>query len=240
MTAGWRPAAAGRGDAHPRPVASGNGSVDQVPLSALALLLGGVFGLILGGDLRHLATWRLRSWWLLVPGVFGQIAADRWHLAGLGTVVILAAYLCLLVFAGRNILLVGMGLVAVGLIANLAVITLDGGMPVHPAAVVRAGIAAPGQLAAVGYGRRHHLETGGDHVTFLDDRLPVGALHQVLSIGDLVLFVGVADVAANLIRRPRRRRATWVRRSYEQSSTTGPVAPDRNLKALLRLWPTPS
>lgn len=219
-------------------MARGDGSVEKVPLSALALVVGGVVGLILGGDLRHLATWRLRSWWLLVPGVFGQIAADHWHLAGLGTVVLLAAYLCLLVFAGRNILLVGMGVVAVGLVANVAVITVDRGMPVHPAAVVRAGIATPGQLAAVSYGRRHHLETGGDHVTFLDDRLPVGAAHQVLSIGDLILFVGVADVAANLIRRPRRRRATSVRRSYAVAATTGPPAPEQGMAELMHSWPT--
>lgn len=221
-------------------MARGDGSVEKVPLSALALVVGGVVGLILGGDLRHLATWRLRSWWLLVPGVFAQIAADRWHLAGLGTVVLLAAYLCLLVFAGRNILLVGMGVVAVGLVANVAVITADGGMPVHPAAVVRAGIAAPGQLAAVSYGRRHHLETGRDHVTFLDDRLPLGAAHQVLSIGDLILFVGVADVTANLIRRPRRRRATSVRPSYAVAATTGPPAPERGMAELMHSWPTRS
>ena len=219
-------------------MAGGDGSVDEVPISALALVLGGVFGLLIGGDLRHLATWRLRSWWLLVPGVFGQVAADRWHLADLGTVVLLAAYLCLLVFAGRNILLVGMGVVAVGLVANVAVITVDGGMPIHPTAVVRAGIAAPDQLAAVSYGRRHHLETGGDHLTFLDDRLPLGVAHQVLSIGDLILFVGVADVAANLIRRPRRRRVTWVRRSYSVAPTTGPPTPERGMAELMHSWPT--
>ncbi len=192
--------------AHPRPGPRADGSVERVPLSILALLLGGTIGLLLGGNLRHLATWHLRSWWLLVPGVLAQIAADRSTLAGLGTVTLLVGYGCLLVFAWRNVLLVGMGLVAVGLVANLAVITVDGGMPVHPAAVVAAGIAAPNQLADIGYGHRHHLESGGDHVTFLDDRLPLGALHQVLSIGDLILFVGVADVAANLVRRPRRRR----------------------------------
>ncbi len=239
MTAGWRLATAAPGATHPRPMARSNGSVDRVPLSALALVLGGVIGLVLGGDVRHLATWRLRSWWLLVPGAVGQVAADRWHLAGWGTVVLLAAYGCLLVFVGRNILLVGMGVVAVGLIANLAVITVDGGMPVHPAAVIRAGIAAPDQLAAVGYGRRHHLETGGDHGTFLDDRLPVGSVHQVLSIGDLILFVGVADVAANLVRRPRRRRATWVRRWYAVAPV-GPPAPRRSMAELVRSWPTPT
>lgn len=211
-----------------------------MPLSVLALLLGGVLGLVLGGDLRNLATWRLRSVWLLVPGVLGQIAADHWYLAGLGTVVLLASYGCLLVFVGRNILLVGMGVVAVGLVANLAVITLDGGMPVHPAAVVRAGIAGPNQLRGVGYGRRHHLETGGDQVTFLDDRLPLGVVHQVLSIGDLILFVGVGDVSANVVRRPRRRRATWARPSYAMSSTPAPPDPEPGRVDLVEPWPTPT
>lgn len=240
MTAGWRRATAAVTGTHPRPVAKGDGSVDQVPLSALALVLGGALGLVLGGDVRHLATWRLRSWWLLVPGVLGQVAADRWRLGGLGAVVLLAAYLCLLVFVGRNILLVGMGVVAVGLVANLAVITVDGGMPVHPAAVVRAGIAAPDRLAAVGYGRRHHPETGSDHLTLLDDRLPLPAVHQVLSIGDLILFVGVADVATNLIRRPRRRRATWVRPSYAVTATTASPGPEPSMAEMMAVWPTPT
>ena len=244
MTAGWRRATAARPGTHPRPVARGDGSVDRVPFSALALAVGGFLGLILGGDVRHLATWRLRSWWLLVPGVFGQLAADRWGLGGLGTVVLLGAYVCLLLFVVRNILLVGMGVVAVGLVANLAVITVDGGMPVHPSAVVRAGIAGPDQLAAVGYGRRHHLETGGDHITFLDDRLPLRAVHQVLSVGDLILFVGVGDVAANLIRRPRRRRATWVRPSYGPAATgllaPEPPPPEPSMAELMHTWPTPT
>jgi hypothetical protein len=185
-------------------------------------------GLALGGDVRHVATWRLRSWWLLVPGVLGQIAADRWHLAGLGIVVLLAAYGCLLVFAARNILLVGMGVVAVGLLANLTVITVNGGMPVHPAAVVQAGLATPEQLADVAYGRRHHPETGKDHLTFLDDRLPLAPVHQVLSIGDLILAFGMGDMIANLVRHPRRRRATWDRPAH-----TARVR-------LTQSWPTPS
>jgi hypothetical protein len=199
-----------------------------VVLSALALLLGGVVGLALGGSIRHLATWRFRSWWLLGPGLLGEIAADRWHLAGLGTVVLLAAYGCLLLFVARNILLVGMGVVAVGLLTNLAVITVNSGMPVHSAALVKAGIAAPDQLAAVAYGRRHHPETGGDHLTFLDDRLPLGTVHQVLSIGDLILAVGMGDVIANLVRHPRRRRATW-----------DPPAPAVRAH-LTQSWPTPT
>ncbi|MDQ6837788.1 MAG: DUF5317 domain-containing protein [Actinomycetota bacterium] len=196
-----------------------------MPLSILALLLGGTIGLLLGGNLRHLATWHLRSWWLLVPGVLAQIAADRSTLAGLGTVTLLVGYGCLLVFAWRNVLLVGMGLVAVGLVANLAVIAVDGGMPVHPPAVVRAGIATPARLASVGYGHWHHIESGSDHLSFLDDRLPVGAFHQVLSFGDLLLCVGVTDVVANLVRRPRRRRATWIRPCPSKVSGVGPVGP---------------
>ncbi|MDQ6784264.1 MAG: DUF5317 family protein [Actinomycetota bacterium] len=206
MTAGGHQATAAPAGTHPRSTAGVAGSVERVLFSLVALLLGGVIGAVLGGDVRHLTTWRLRSWWLLIPGVAAQIAADRWHLAGLDAAIGAGSYLCLLAFVWRNVLLVGMGVVAVGLVANLAVITVDGGMPVHPAAVVAAGIAAPNQLADIGYGHRHHLESGGDHVTFLDDRLPLGALHQVLSIGDLILFVGVADVAANLVRRQRRRR----------------------------------
>lgn len=183
-------------------------------LTVVAVVVGGAIGLLLGGRPRHLATWRLRSWALLIPGLGLQLAADRWPLGGLGTIVAVAGYACLLAFAARNALLVGMSVVAVGLAANMAVVALNDGMPVHGPAIVAAGIATRSQLPDVTFGQRHHLEGAVDHVSFLDDRIPIGGLHEVVSIGDLILVAGAADVAANAVRRPRRRRATWVRPDF--------------------------
>ncbi len=183
-------------------------------LSVVALVIGAILGLLGRGSLRHLTTWRLRSWWLVVAGAALQLAAERSTLGGAGIVVLLAGYGCLVVFAIRNVLLIGMGVAAVGLVANVTVVAANRAMPVSPGAVVAAGIASSGQLGEISYGPRHRLERRGDRLMFLDDRLPVPALNQVLSIGDLIVAFGVADVAAHLVRRPRRRRLTWQRPRY--------------------------
>lgn len=191
---------------HPPVRRSGAIASGDVPLSLVALVVGVVVGLASGGRLAHAATWRVGWWWLLAPGVGLQLAADRWHLGWFGAELLFVGYCCLLAFAARNAGLVGIGVASVGLLTNLAVITADGGMPVHPAAVVGAGIATSRQLPGVAYGQRHHLERSGDHLTFLDDRIPLSPLNQVVSVGDLILFIGVVDLAANLVRRPGRRR----------------------------------
>ena len=54
-------------------------------------------------------------------------SARTWLRAG----ILLAGYVLLICFAVRNAGLTGMVLVAVGLLANLAVIAVDGGMPVR-------------------------------------------------------------------------------------------------------------
>lgn len=193
-----------------------------MPLSVVALLIGGVIGVVLGGDLRNVRSWQLRSWGLLLPGVALPVAADHGILSVLGPAMVIAGYLSLVVLAARNALLVGMGVIGVGLLANLSVVAADGGMPVQPASVVSAGLAGPAQLNDIAYGHRHHLQTDQDQLSFLDDRVPLRAFHQVLSIGDLILCVGVADMAANLVRRPRGRRITSVRPAYNTAATPSP------------------
>lgn len=178
-------------------------------LTLVALLVGAAWGLLFGGDLRHLATWRIRSWWLLLPGVGLQVVADRFSLGDLGAVALAGGYLCLLVLALRNAVLVGSGIVALGLACNLLVVTVDGGMPVRASAIAAAGIAPENEAPSLTFGHRHHLETSADRFRFLDDGVPIGVAHEVASVGDLILAVGIGDVTMNMVRRPRRRRGTY-------------------------------
>lgn len=175
-------------------------------LPLLALITGGAIGLSAGGRLRWLADHRVRAWALAALGIGLELLAGRWSLGAAGEACLLGGYVCLLVFAAANAHLVGAGVVAAGVLANLAVVAADGGMPVRPAAVVLAGIATPATVGGVSYGPRHHAERRGDHLTILDDRIPLSALHQVVSFGDLVLAGGVADVAAHLTGPPPRHR----------------------------------
>lgn len=156
----------------------------------VALVAGVAAGLLLGGRLQYLAGARLRWVALLVGGAVCAFAGSRW-----GTALMVVGYLLLLGFALRNLARTGMILVACGLLANLAVIAADGGMPVR------------GVPAGAAYGPSHHGVRPGDHLVELSDQIRLTPLHATVSPGDLVLSVGVATLTAGLMR-PRRRAAT--------------------------------
>lgn len=169
--------------------------------TAIAVAVGLLVGVLLGGRLRHLGTRPLRLWPFLAAGVVFQLPLlDRLGAAGL-----LLSYACLLVFALANVHLVGMALVAIGILLNATVIALNGGMPVHRGAIVTAGIVEEGHVDDVHTDRKHHLEQPDDRLTALADKIPVRPLREVVSFGDVVMAVGVADVLAHLLRRPGRR-----------------------------------
>jgi hypothetical protein len=172
--------------------------------TVLALVVGAALGLCSGGRIRNVAGHPIRAWWLLIGGV-GLLAALGHVSAGsVGALGMLAGNCFLLAFAAMNRTLVGIGIIAVGLAANALVIGLNGGMPVRPQAVVAAHIADRQGLADVAYGNRHHREHPGDKLRWLGDIIPVREFHEVLSFGDIVLAIGVADVIAHLLH-PRRR-----------------------------------
>lgn len=96
---------------------------------------------------------------------------------GHGTALALS-YLCLLVFALANLRITGMGLITVGLALNALVVTANGRMPVRG------------------------TERPEDRLTFLDDRIPVDPLGEILSFGDLVLAVGLVTATQSVVRKP--------------------------------------
>jgi hypothetical protein len=188
-------------------------------LTVVAVATGLVLGVLAGGRPRHLATHRFRWWALLVPGFGLQVAADRLLHGPAAYLSMLLGPACLLAVVARNALLVGVGVVAVGVVANLAVLAADDGMPVQHRAMVEAGIVSPtAQLFTVA-GNRHHLQGPADHLVLLDDRIPIRAEHQVVSIGDLVLAVGVADMVFHLLRPGSRRRRGAGRRRPSSDHT---------------------
>jgi hypothetical protein len=141
---------------------------------------------------------RVRQWWLLVPGIGGQVAADHLASGHTAQTVLVGSYVVLGLFLWANRFLVGIGLMAVGLVCNAAVVVADSGMPVRPSAIVSAGLAGPDGPAAPPQGARHHLQGPSDHLVLLDDRIPVHPLHRVVSYGDVLLLVGALDVVAHL------------------------------------------
>jgi len=173
--------------------------------TGLALAIGAVIGLITGGRWQHVADHQVTAWWLVIIGLALLVAMDHLALGGAGTALVLLGDAALLVFCAMNPQLIGLGIVAVGVAANALVIGMNGGMPVRPSAVVAAQLASPLTEPRLGYGHRHHRQRPGDRLTFLADTIPIPELHQVVSFGDLILAVGVADAAAHLTHASRRR-----------------------------------
>ncbi len=169
----------------------------------VAVAAGLLIGALAGGRPSRLAAASFRLWPALAAGLVLQVAGAP--LSGRsGTAVLVASYVLLLAFAAANCVRVGMWMVALGIGLNLVVIAVNGGMPVRPSAVVAAGIVEPWEVAALHIEGKRHLERPSDRLTGLGDVIPVPALGEVLSFGDLVMAVGLADVLVHLLLPPRR------------------------------------
>ena len=169
--------------------------------TALAIGIGLILGLLLGGRPRYIGDHRFRLWPLVVVGLGLQVIDA-------GFALLVVSYLCLVVFAVANLRLVGMGLIALGLLANALVIVVDHGMPVRRTAMVAANVTSEARVHTIHFGSKHHLEKPGDHLMVLADiiPLPLPVAPGVLSFGDLVMDFGVADLLVHLLKAPGRRR----------------------------------
>jgi hypothetical protein len=163
-------------------------------LPLIALAAGALVGFAGGGRPGRLAQIQLRAPWLLVAGAAAELVASLWGAGWPSLALLIAGYGLLVGFAAANLARTGMVLVAVGLLANLAVIAVDGGMPVR------------GLPPGVAQGARHHGIRPSDHLTALADDVRVAGLGETVSAGDLVLSVGVATTVAAALLGPRRRR----------------------------------
>jgi len=149
--------------------------------------------------LEHLGSRTLRLGPLLLGGLAAQLLSSQ-AAGGRSTVLLVASYTLLLAFAAANVVVVGMWLVAGGIALNLAVIAANGGMPVRESALRAAGVLEPGTTVALDSASKHHLERPSDRLVVLGDIIPAKPLREVVSFGDVVMAVGVADVVAHLLR----------------------------------------
>lgn len=172
-------------------------------LTAIAVALGVVLGLLRGGRIAALLAASVRWWPVLGLGLALQVAAEHALLPGrLGLLV--AGLFLLLVGAVRNSsTLPGSGVVAVGLAANLAVLVANGHVPVRWEALVQTGALVPEQRDLVRPGGLYQVETEGTRLALLGDIIAVPVVDEVVSFGDLILLAGVATVTANTLLRRR-------------------------------------
>jgi Na+-transporting methylmalonyl-CoA/oxaloacetate decarboxylase gamma subunit len=143
-----------------------------------------------------------------------EVPESRFHDVGYGALV--ASYVLLLGFCGANLVRRGMGIVFLGIFLNALVITVNQGMPVDlPDAWRDEG---PVETTV-----KHHEQTDDDRLLVLNDIVPVpGPWQTVVSFGDLIMTVGLLDVAFHA---SRRRRATR-RPSTAPSERSSPALAD--------------
>jgi hypothetical protein len=172
------------------------------------LLIAAVVGGLLAGRLRpragiHAHHHRLRGLPLLaVALVFHVVAvsldADLANLLEGGTWASLAC------FAGLNLTITGAAVAGVGLVLNLVGIVVNNGTPVRLGALVDSGQVERSEVADLEIAPPRHLETPSDRAPWLGDVLPVDGVGEVLSFGDLIALVGLADGLRDLARRRAR------------------------------------
>ena len=182
-----------------------------------AVVVGVVVGYLRRGRLSTLATQSLR-WWPLLA-VAGVVQVTAIFVSGdAGVVALLASFALLISFTAMNLTRSGMGIVLIGVALNAIVIGANGGMPVRDDAIIAAGIADRDEFDDLDFNAKWHLETDDDRFTVLGDIIPVPGVREVLSFGDLVMAVGVADVIVHLMTA----RGGAVRRpEQEASASTG-------------------
>lgn len=159
----------------------------------LILILAVLAGLLSGGSPRFLERLRVH-WWGLAPIALVlqsvPIPVGNAERAGLEAAALVSSYVLLLGVVIVNRRVPGAALMAAGLTMNLAVVALNGGMPVSRDAIRAAGA---GGVIVIEDGAKQHLMSDDDVLQPLADVLPVPPpFGVVFSIGDVLLYGGMA------------------------------------------------
>ena len=161
--------------------------------------------LLTRGSYKRLIETKIRWGLVLVAGLAIQIGLEfftlphrYWNTIGYGLLV--ASYVLILAFVGRNLVLRGMSIALIGIACNALVITVNHGMPVKLLPEWRTQSWAQPSV-------KHHPRDHDDKLVFLSDIIILRhPLDNVMSFGDLILCVGLCDTAYNASRDPRRRK----------------------------------
>ncbi|MEX0666183.1 MAG: DUF5317 family protein [Acidimicrobiia bacterium] len=161
------------------------------------------------GSISQLSRLAVTGGWMLAVGLGIQILldvvdvpADQLETVGYG--LLMASFAFILAFCLANFRTAGFGVIAIGVAMNALVIGLNQGMP-----TIDIGNDAEGNRIQkpIAVSVKHRPEQPDDLLRILDDRIlfpePFDA---VVSFGDLVVTVGICELAYFASRRRRSRR----------------------------------
>ena len=161
----------------------------------------------------NLGDIELKAWWLLLVAL-GLQAGTNWlpdssWAETVGLVMILGSFLLLMALVVLNRSSPGMWIAGLGVLMNLTVIGVNGGMPVlSGAAEVASGFTVAEPDLSSSY--KHVPLDEGSNLTFLADVIPLRLVNigEVISLGDIFLALGLGVFLEHELRRPRR----WFRK----------------------------
>ena len=160
------------------------------------------------GSFERLSRLKFRMLWLLFLGLAIQIVLEvvevpKDRIEDLGFAILLASYVAILAFCFVNRSVRGMTLIAIGVALNVLVIALNQGMPTKDDVRTRDGkeVHVPVEQTV-----KHRPQEDDDLLSFLGDVITApGFPNQQMSIGDLVMGLGIVDLCFEGSRVPRRR-----------------------------------
>jgi len=168
-----------------------------LPLVVLVVVAALIAGLVAGGRLLALEHLRIHWWGVAIIGLALQGAPFRDGPTALAALV--ASYVLLLGFVWVNRRLPAAPVLLLGLALNLTVVAPNAGMPVSAAAARTAAGDRTLLPEPAGFSK-HHLRTDTDVLAALGDVIPVPPpFGVVLSLGDLLLYAGVACLLVSVM-----------------------------------------
>ena len=175
----------------------------------VALAVGLLAGRVTGGSWRALSELRFQRPSLLLGAIAAQTALEvpgiRGWPSGLRFAIVVVTYLVVGWWVFENVRAssggtrFGLGLVAVGWTLNLVAIIPNRGMPVSESALQRAGI-GPSTSVTAGHLSKHVSLNHGTVLRALGDVIPLSWFRSVISIGDVVMAVGIGLLVAAAMR----------------------------------------
>ncbi len=175
----------------------------------LAVVIGLIAGVIRGGGFPTILGTRIYHPEFLASSIVCAFVVSATDIDSDG-VIAFVALVGAFAFTLMNLHLVGMVIISIGLALNLFVFILNLETPVRPNALVEAEIVTAEELER-GVNISGHVELA-DSDTVLDilgDTFPIRLGEKVVSIGDLIFLVGLANVTGNLMLGNQRRRYTY-------------------------------
>lgn len=170
--------------------------------------LGIALGLLRGGSLQNLRDARIERMPFMF-GAFGLQALAQFLPSGLDVVayvMVLVSFGLIFIWAAANRFASGIAFLAIGALLNLIVIAANQGMPISAEAAISSGYS--GDLDNLVIRGKHIVDVDGTaRLRILSDWIPLGGHPSAASIGDLVLWAGIALLLQDLLLGPRGKRS---------------------------------